>query len=356
MHDFRNLLLVAEARVELAQIDAAQHPGAVESLNAARSALAEVREMTRLLDDLTLDNPPQSQLVNLVDVVRETVRALGGALPLTIQLVEDFQIEPPLWVHGDAAQISRLIRNLVLNARDAMPEGGRLTVSLDPIVPSECSVAGDPSGEVRLVVADTGTGMSAATRARIFEPFFTTKAGRGGTGLGLPIVREIADAHAARIEVDSAPGRGTQVCVTFPAVASAQAAEEMPAGCARSALGKVLVVGNDERLRSMATGSLCGSGTLVGFADTGREALRVLERERGAVRCLVVDVATLPADEVALLRALRCWRGRRGLVMLLPAEAPRRNPVAGRGECVVSRPLVFGELERSVRRALEIAN
>jgi signal transduction histidine kinase len=355
-HDFRNLLLVADARIELAQFDVSHHSGAVASLDAARSALEKVRELTQLLDDLAQDAAPTSGapvLVNLVDMVRDTSRELTGLLPITIHMVEDFQIEPAVWVRGDAGQLRRLIRNLVLNARDAMPLGGQLTLGVDRVRRYSRSDNLKVTYAARLIVGDTGVGMTPETRDRMFEPFFTTKADRGGTGLGLPIVREITAAHGARIEVDSTLGKGTQVCVTFPAVESAEAARRLPAGPSRSALGTVLVVGSDERLRSMAMGALNGGGTQVAFADSGREALSVLERERGAVRCLVVDAGTLPADEVSLLRAMRCWRSRRGLVLLLPAGAPQPCPVANAGECMVSRPMVFGELERSVRRALE---
>ncbi|HRX83937.1 MAG TPA: HAMP domain-containing sensor histidine kinase [Phycisphaerae bacterium] len=349
-HDFRNLLLVAETRLELAQMDSADHPGAVASLHAARQALTQARDLVRLLDDLALDSAAPRKAVVLAEVVRGVIQDVRGVLPPNVGLQCTLPVEAQLPVCGDALQLSRLVRNLLINARDAMPEGGQLRVALESSPAAGIGFSKEPQ-ELHLIVADTGVGMDAETCSRIFEPFFTTRTSQGGTGLGLSIVEEIASAHGARIAVTSAPGTGTTFTISFPACTAALAVAAPPAPA-----GMVLVVGADKGLRQLAGVRFGAVKPEIRFACGSREALRVMERQRGAVRCLVVDAESVPADEVATLRALRSWRGRRGLVLLMPAGAPARRAAADGSECVVKRPLGVGDLERSVRRMLESLN
>jgi two-component system cell cycle sensor histidine kinase/response regulator CckA len=209
-HDFQNLLMVAQMRVELAQLDTGENANAQASLDTARAAIAEARELTRRLGRFSSGPEPTITRVDLSATVDAASALVDGGLPAGVRLVVDVPVDPPALVDGDAAQLGRLVRNLVQNAAEAMPTGGVVTVRV-----RVCRT----TRRVSLVVADTGCGMSPAVRGRIFEPFFTTKANACGTGLGLPIVREIADAHAAEIGVSSTLGRGTRFVVEFPLAA-----------------------------------------------------------------------------------------------------------------------------------------
>ena len=143
----------------------------------------------------------------LTSIVRETMRALERALPNTIHVGLDLVDVPE--IYADEAQVGQVLFNLVLNGRDAMPEGGTLSVGTSAVL--------DDRGErrVALVVRDTGTGMTPEVIARIFNPFFTTK-GEKGTGLGLASVRDIVTKWGGTVKVDSTPGVGSTFTVTFP--------------------------------------------------------------------------------------------------------------------------------------------
>jgi two-component system cell cycle sensor histidine kinase/response regulator CckA len=145
--------------------------------------------------------------VDLGDVVREALRMMRAIVPASIAFNGEIAPAPP--IAGDANRLHQVIVNLITNAAHALDEShGRITVGLQP----------DADGTaVRLWVADTGCGMDAATKARVFEPFFTTKAVGKGTGLGLAVVHGIIKDHGGRIEVESAPGRGTRFDIVLPA-------------------------------------------------------------------------------------------------------------------------------------------
>src|SRR5256884_8241466 len=173
----------------------------------------------------------------------------------------------PVW--GDVAQLEQVILNLAVNARDAMPTGGSLTVAVDTVL--------GPEPQVILTVRDTGGGMEAATRPRISEPFFTTKMAGKGTGLGLATVYGIVQQHGGTVGVESAPGRGATFRVVFPRCAiqrPALAADSSRPGASRR--GTILLVEDEETLRAVAAASLRVNHYTVLEASSAEDALRLV--------------------------------------------------------------------------------
>ena len=189
-------------------------------------------------------------------------------------------------MRGDAGQLEQVIMNLAVNARDAMPRGGSLTVSVE----RASSVDGREIGS--LVVRDTGEGIDKALLDRIFEPFFTTKAVGKGTGLGLSVVYGIVTSHRGAIEVDSIPGIGTTFRVTLPTTdpPKAKRAKKRDGRPSEPGIERVLVVEDEEMVRRVVCAILEEAGYVVMTASNGLEALELLEKEQAAVDLVFLDV------------------------------------------------------------------
>jgi CheY-like chemotaxis protein len=186
--------------------------------------------------------------------------------------------------------------NLVVNARDAMPDGGKLTletarVLIDPARVSRFTAV-PPGDYVMLAVSDTGVGMDADTQSRIFEPFFTTKSREEGTGLGLSVVYNIVRASGGHVRVASEPGRGSTLQVFFPRIAAAPAPEPVPAPArtARTGMETVLVAEDQPDLRWMICQFLQERGYSVLEAKDGRDAVALAEQYKGRIDVVLTDV------------------------------------------------------------------
>ena len=193
---------------------------ALAIVKAARLAAKLASQLLALSSRATLRLEP----LNLVGVVKDLCTQIRTLVPPTVSVVDT--VEPEAWpIRGDLAQIEVAILDLVANARDAMPDGGRLELEVANVVPDtgliEAQLEAKRGSYVAITVRDTGHGMDPDVRARLFEPFFTTKADRGRMGLGLPSVHGIVRQHGGFIEVDSAPGAGTAVRMYFPVLESA---------------------------------------------------------------------------------------------------------------------------------------
>ncbi|HMK72203.1 MAG TPA: ATP-binding protein, partial [Myxococcaceae bacterium] len=266
----------------------------------------------------------------VLDVESLLRRVIGANVRFSVEL------QPDVWsVSGDSAQLEQVVMNLCINARDAMPEGGRLRVRTGNLGPgSELAVrARLPSGTraVFLSVQDTGTGIQPRTLERIFEPFFTTKGPGRGTGLGLAVVHGIVRQHEGQIEVESVPGAGSTFTVLLPAVeAEAQATPAGEAGALGAGSGTVLVVEDEPSVRQGMSRMLERSGYRVLAAPDGEAAVFALEAN--AVDLVLLD-AVLPG-----LSALETYRG-------LEARRPGTKVILVSG---YSEAMVDPELRREV--------
>jgi PAS domain S-box-containing protein len=220
-HDFNNLLTAVLGNVDLALRELIVGHPSVEALRVAEKAAWRAAELTRQLLGFSRRTPLQPRLLHLGACAEET----GGLLSRTLgQAVEiDLRVAEELWpVHADPSQMGQVLMNLVLNARDAMPRGGRVLVRVDNVTLDEEHARrhADPAGNrrdfVRMQVIDSGEGMTQEIQARIFEPFFTTRDVDKGTGLGLAVVHNIVGQHRGWVECESRPGAGTCFSVYLP--------------------------------------------------------------------------------------------------------------------------------------------
>ncbi len=252
--------------------------------------------LTRQLLAFSRKQVIRPEVLNLNGVINETEKMLKRMIGEDIE----FQtiLKPELWkVHMDSGQVDQIIINIAVNARDAMPQGGKLTiettnVDLDKNYLSEHGIEGSPGHYVMLAISDTGSGMDKETQEHIFEPFFTTKELGKGTGLGLSTVYGIAKQNNGFIWVYSEPGQGTTFKIYLPKVKEGMEPEEkerIPVDEPRGS-ETVLVVEDDDRLRNLARKILELYGYSVLEAENGEDALRVNKEHEGQIDLMLTDV------------------------------------------------------------------
>lgn len=311
-HDFNNLLTVIQGNAVLALHDAAtdtpQHVALSEVCDAATRASA----LTRQLLAFSRREPVEPTVLDLNAIVDNLRRMLGRLIGEHIQLDTDLATAA-MTVVADRTNVEQLLINLVVNARDAMPEGGVLTVATQHVTLAD-EAAEDlelaAGSYVQLTVSDTGVGMDEHTRGRAFEPFFTTKPSGEGTGIGLATVYAIASRHQGAVDIESLPSIGTTVTLWLPAVdgVAASAQENGDHAAQTSGSGTVLLVEDEEAVRHLARRILVAQGYRVLEAANGEEAVQLWPQVSAEVDVVVTDVVMPRMGGQALVDRLRADR------------------------------------------------
>ncbi len=298
-HDFNNVLSViltlAAVHLDESEPEASSVSEILGDLVEIRKAAQRAAELTRQLLMFSRRRVVQeTRAVNVRDVIDDMDQMLRRLVGEDVAFVTS-SARPAGSVGLDSGSVGQVVMNLVVNARDAMPKGGRLTLELADVVLDEAyarhHIDAKPGPHVMVSVTDTGHGMDGATMARIFEPFFTTKEKGKGTGLGLSTVFGVVHAAGGTISVSSETGVGTTFRIYFPRVDAprAESAPRIHVGDLRGA-ETVLLVEDEEQVRAAARGVLCRQGYRVLEAKDGFEALRVSEGHAGIIHVLLTDV------------------------------------------------------------------
>ena len=294
-HDFNNLLTVITGYCELLFHALADRTPELRRVQEIHRAAARAASLTRQLLTFSRKQALDPRVLDLGEVVQGMVPMLSRLLGEHVRLNTTRALLLGR-VKADPGQIEQVVMNLAINARDAMPDGGTLTIALGDVeldaAPRGVDVALRSGPHVMLAVSDTGCGMDAATRVRIFEPFFTTKEVGKGTGLGLATVYGIVQQSDGAIQVESEPGRGATFRIYLPRVEAVAAVGEVAAASARAALGRetVLVVEDEQAVRELEAEVLAGHGYRVLVAGDAQEALALEERCQEPIALLVTDV------------------------------------------------------------------
>jgi len=290
-HDFNNLLTALQGYATLARCALPADSPAHSDLEQVLRIVEQGGRLTRQLLGFARRQTYTPQLFDLNEVVRDLERMLRRLIGEAIEL--SVVLDPrPCLVSADRAQVEQVVVNLVVNARDAMPQGGRVTVETLQVDFGSSLGSGGPGGPfVRLRVSDTGAGMSQEVLTRLFEPFFTTKASGQGTGLGLATVWDIVRKCQGQIEVSSEPGRGTTFDVYLPRVEGEKAPWVPPDRLIPIPRGEetVLLVEDDAMVRELLARVLRALGYTVLPAAAGEEALRLLREQAMRVDLLLSD-------------------------------------------------------------------
>jgi CheY-like chemotaxis protein len=294
-HDFNNLLTVIVGQVGLLQTCPDLPPEAGESLTAISEAVERSANLTRQLLLFSRRQAMAPRVVDLNQVVEGMMKMLGRIVSEDITL--RFERAPrPLPVHADVGMLEQVLLNLVVNARDAMPRGGEISIMTGPV---SVGAAGPEQGRgarpgdwARLAVRDTGTGIAAQHLPRIFEPFFTTKPAGKGTGLGLATVYGIVQQHRGWIDVRTSVGAGSTFLVHLPEhhATEIEPLRRKPATADDRGHETILLVEDDRAVRRLVSIVLRAAGYRVIEAATGAEAIEQWERQVGGVHLLLTDL------------------------------------------------------------------
>ena len=324
-HDFNNIITVllgySDELIEEAAPNTTLLAAAVEVRRAADRASA----LTQQLLAFSRRQVSVAQTVELNTVIEQMEdlikRLIGPEIRLRLSL------QPGLsTISADSQQIGQVMMNLVVNARDAMPGGGTLSIATADVELGHDNLDVIPGPHVALMVTDTGLGMSAEVRDRMFEPFFTTKDEGRGTGLGLSMVQAIVRQSGGHIHLDSAPNQGTTFKVYFPRQADLSAAP-MPAVPSYSSTivkgeGIIVLAEDDRSVRRLVVSELTRRGFTVLEAEDGVAALELIRREKGRIDILVTDVVMPRMNGADLAKAAEGIRP--GLKILFISGHPER--------------------------------
>ena len=317
------------------------------ALDGLGKAVAQGRGLTRNLLSFTRHETSGRRPVDLREVVRDAQGWIAPLLPASIRL-HVAGGDSPLWVDADPVLLQQAFANVALNARDAMPGGGTLTVTLCRRGPDALPErAGPRDGVACLSLADTGGGMDAATLAHAFDPLFTTKPAGQGTGLGLPAVQRIIESHGGAVHIESSPGRGTRVRLLLPASdrSPAEPAGDTGAGRTRP---RCTLVSADAYTRQVLGAALEDAGIDVEPLDDAAE-LWGLSGRATPPDAVVIDWPGEPRDALGTLRRLREAGAGPPVLICEPPGAELEADLADLAT-VVARPVALAELGAFVRR------
>jgi two-component system cell cycle sensor histidine kinase/response regulator CckA len=298
-HDFNNLLTVINGCCQLLLRSVADDDERRSLVEPIEQAGARGAELTKRLLSFIRQEPAAIMSIRLNDTIRDVQPMLGALLGETVRL--SLHLEPSLWyVRADPGEMGQVLMNLVTNARDAMPNGGTVTIHTQ-------NVTSGGGSYVELVVKDGGCGMSEDVRAHMFDPFFTTKQSGEGTGLGLAMVHRIVSQSRGDIEVETAPGRGTAIRVRLPRADAMELEPLAPKPDDTPSAGHetVLVVEDEVGVREIVCWFLRGGGYTVLEAADAEAAEMICGSHPGVIDLLVSDVVLPGVSGPRLADALK---------------------------------------------------
>ncbi len=308
-HDLNNVLAPILMSIDLLLLDAAKDPRRLRILETIRTSAQRGSNLVRQVLSFARGLEGQRVAVNLGHLVDDVERIVRATFPRAIRMTTAIPSE--LWlVVGDATQLHQVLMNLAVNARDAMPNGGTLTMAADNLeIDAQYASSypeARPGSYVMLAVTDTGTGMPPEVRDRIFEPFFTTKEVGKGTGLGLSTVHAIVKSHSGFVTVASKVGQGSTFKIFLPADPTLPPASRgtSPLEMLRGHGELVLVVDDEASIRGITRQTLEAFGYQVLTASDGAEAVAVFAQYKNQIAAVLIDMAMPVLDGPVAIQAL----------------------------------------------------
>jgi CheY-like chemotaxis protein len=330
-------------------------------LQSADEAVVGAAELVRRLLTFSRKLEPDPRPLDLNQQVIRSIRLIERTIPRMIGI--ETYLAPDLWsIHGDPQQAEQVLINLCTNARDAMPEGGRLTVETANVLLDEEYARNfldvTPGRYVRVRVTDTGVGMDENTRRQMFEPFFTTKPVGEGTGLGLFTVYGIVKGHGGHIAVQSEPGRGASFLIHFPACAEANADTQYPRKHLEAAPGgheTILVVDDEKAILDVVENVLARHGYQVLTAEGGEKALDLYRGLGYRVDLVILDLGMPGMGGYGCLKKLLGMAPQAKVLIAsgYATDEHRRQSLAYGAKGFIGKPYRITELLKRIRVVLD---
>lgn len=344
-HDFNNLLTVIMGHSELIALEAEGDTGVQEDIGEVLDAAERAKALTSQLLAFSRLGGEEERPTRLDEVVSGLAKMLPRLVGERVTVEVDVAPTQPVLI--DPNRFEQVVLNLVVNARDAMPDGGCVRLRIAP----------EGADQVRFSVTDEGHGMDEVTKARIFEPFFTTKPSGQGTGLGLSTVFGIVEHAGGTVEVDSTPGRGTTFEVRLPVTDAAvpDAAEAAEVAVPTGGRARILVAEDNDAVRALAARLLRGAGHTVLTATDGLEALELGRRELASLDLVISDVLMPRMNGTEVTRLLRQERPDLPVIHVSghPHDAAGNRLVEADDGPLIQKPFQAAELLAAVADALD---
>jgi PAS domain S-box-containing protein len=359
-HDFNNLLMILSLNLEQARLTATEGE-TLASLDEMATTVARASKVTSQLLSFARRQAPQIRVVDLDSELKSPLGLLQRALGQNIDL-QSIPAGRPVWIDADVSSLEQIVMNLCLNARDAMPHGGRLTVATEivdfPPGSTRTALHARPGRFACLRVTDTGQGIQPHVLARVFEPFFTTKEVGRGTGLGLASVYGMVQQHQGWVTVESVVGKGTTFRVYLPL--SAKAPPEAPTNTqgepSRARPGETVLLAEDEpMLREITRTMLKRLGYRVIAAVDAADALRLAEAHQGEIHALFTDMM-MPGELHGLELHAALLRTRPAIALIVTSgysvDLTNEGASLPEGAAFLPKPYAFRLLAETLRRVL----
>jgi PAS domain S-box-containing protein len=358
-HDFNNLLAIINGYSEFCQTGSPDTAVLQKSLKEIHRAALRASGLVRQILTFSRKTDVKFAPMDLNQLVRDLSTLMAETFPRTVSLQLELQDRlPPLL--ADHNQLQQIVLNLCVNARDAMPVGGTITLATRVVAGANVRRLGADVGHnyACLQVIDTGVGMPPEIKQRIFEPFFTTKQGTQGTGLGLAVVYGIVVAHHGFIDVESTPGHGSTFSVYLPLAESSATAQtgsgssEFPGGTE-----SLLIVDDEESLRTLLATALARKGYTATTARSGVDAIELISDMGRHFDAVLLDLNMPGASGVEVLKVIRICRPRMKVIVvsghITPAARAEFEQLGQR--YFVQKPYKLDELGRQLRQLLDTA-
>ena len=357
-HDFNNILTAVSGWAEILKMN---HPDSNDDVGQAADVILNstnrAAQLTRQLLNFSRKGTFHSVPLNLNEAIREALEVTEKIFSKKIQVICELADDIDT-VESDRTQMMQVLTNLIINARDAMPEGGHLTIATTVVDLSEEEVKArplfQPGRYVKMSVSDSGTGMTREVQSRIFEPFFTTKEKGIGTGLGLATVYGIVRNHGGYINVYSEPGVGTEFRIYLPVSGRLEAGRKQDPQLQKGS-GRILVIEDEEPVRALLVTQLSGLGYEVLAAANGREGVEMYEKSGDRTDLIILDLIMPEMDGLETFDRIRKINSEAKVLLVSGFNQPGKayGSLASKVSGFVGKPYNLEILSSAIAKALK---